>query len=115
MRTSPVRGATVVGTVLEVFEEPAATPELLRMRVVASVEQTSPAHSQSSGWMTAKPLTEAAKLSWWTCPGRQLDAPGRRRPTTRDVFPDRRTSGSHAHLTTLPVPKTPPTRKAGNF
>ena len=41
---SPVRGAAVVGTLLEVFEEPAATYELLRMRVIAGVEQSSPAH-----------------------------------------------------------------------
>jgi XRE family transcriptional regulator, regulator of sulfur utilization len=41
---SPVRGAAVTATLLEVFEEPAATFELLRMRVVAGIEQTSPAH-----------------------------------------------------------------------
>lgn len=41
---SPVRGAAVVSTLLEVFREPGATYEMLRLRILAGVEQTSPAH-----------------------------------------------------------------------
>jgi transcriptional regulator with XRE-family HTH domain len=41
---SPVRGEAVVSTLLEVFEEPAATYELFALRIVAGVEQVSPAH-----------------------------------------------------------------------
>ncbi len=41
---SPVHGAAVEATLLDVFDEEAATFELLRMRVVAGTEQTSPAH-----------------------------------------------------------------------
>jgi transcriptional regulator with XRE-family HTH domain len=41
---SPVRGEAVEATLLEVFEEAAATFELLRMRVIAGREQSSPAH-----------------------------------------------------------------------
>jgi transcriptional regulator with XRE-family HTH domain len=39
-----VRGEAVVSTLLEVFEEPAATYELFALRLVVGVEQTSPAH-----------------------------------------------------------------------
>jgi transcriptional regulator with XRE-family HTH domain len=41
---SPVRGAAVVSTLLEVFEEPAGTYELFTLRILTGVEQTSPAH-----------------------------------------------------------------------
>ncbi|GAB3149733.1 XRE family transcriptional regulator [Microbispora hainanensis] len=41
---SAVRGTAVVSTLLEVFREPGATYELFRLRIVAGVEQTSPAH-----------------------------------------------------------------------
>jgi transcriptional regulator with XRE-family HTH domain len=41
---STVRGDAVVSTLLHVFEEPAATYELLLLRIVAGVEQVSPAH-----------------------------------------------------------------------
>jgi transcriptional regulator with XRE-family HTH domain len=41
---TPVRGAAVVSTLLEVFHEPAATFEFYRIRVVPGVEQASPAH-----------------------------------------------------------------------
>ncbi|WP_230414805.1 helix-turn-helix domain-containing protein [Micromonospora tarapacensis] len=41
---SPVRGEAVVSTLLEVFEEPAATYELFALRIVVGVEQVSPAH-----------------------------------------------------------------------
>jgi transcriptional regulator with XRE-family HTH domain len=41
---SPVRGAAVVSTLLEVFHEPAATYELFRIRVLPGAEQASPAH-----------------------------------------------------------------------
>jgi XRE family transcriptional regulator, regulator of sulfur utilization len=41
---SAVRGAAVVSTLLEVFEEPAATYELFRLRIVVGAEQHSPAH-----------------------------------------------------------------------
>ncbi|WP_213454640.1 helix-turn-helix domain-containing protein [Rhizomonospora bruguierae] len=41
---APMRGAAVVSTLLEVFEEPAATYELFTLRIVAGVEQVSPAH-----------------------------------------------------------------------
>jgi len=41
---SPVRGEAVVSTLLEVFEEPAATYELFTLRIVVGVEQISPAH-----------------------------------------------------------------------
>jgi XRE family transcriptional regulator, regulator of sulfur utilization len=41
---TPVRGAAVVSTLLEVFHEPATTYEYLRIRVLPGVEQTSPAH-----------------------------------------------------------------------
>jgi XRE family transcriptional regulator, regulator of sulfur utilization len=41
---TPVRGAAVVSTLLEVFHEPAATFEYLRIRVLPGAEQTSPAH-----------------------------------------------------------------------
>jgi transcriptional regulator with XRE-family HTH domain len=40
-----VRGAAVTATLLEVFEEPGATFELLRMRVRPGVVQQSPAHA----------------------------------------------------------------------
>jgi hypothetical protein len=39
-----VRGEAVVSTLLEVFEEPAATYELFLLRIVVGVEQVSPAH-----------------------------------------------------------------------
>jgi transcriptional regulator with XRE-family HTH domain len=42
---SAVRGEAVLSTLLEVFEEPAATYELFALRIVAGVEQVSPAHS----------------------------------------------------------------------
>ena len=41
---SAVRGEAVVSTLLEVFEEPAATYELFLLRIVVGVEQVSPAH-----------------------------------------------------------------------
>lgn len=41
---TPVRGAAVVSTLLEVFHEPAATYEYFRIRVLPGVEQSSPAH-----------------------------------------------------------------------
>lgn len=41
---SPVRGEAVVSTLLEIFEEPAATYELFALRIVVGVEQVSPAH-----------------------------------------------------------------------
>ena len=41
---SPVRGEAVMSTLLEVFEEPAATYELYALRIVVGVEQISPAH-----------------------------------------------------------------------
>jgi transcriptional regulator with XRE-family HTH domain len=41
---TPVRGAAVVSTLLEVFQEPAATYEYYRIRVIPGAEQTSPAH-----------------------------------------------------------------------
>lgn len=41
---TPVRGEAVVSTLLEVFEEPAATYELFALRIVVGVEQLSPAH-----------------------------------------------------------------------
>jgi len=41
---SPVRGDAVVSTLLAVFEEPAATYELLTVRIVVGAEQVSPAH-----------------------------------------------------------------------
>nr|WP_240955452.1 XRE family transcriptional regulator [Micromonospora sp. HNM0581] len=41
---SPVRGEAVVSTLLEVFEEPAATYELFTLRILVGVEQVSPAH-----------------------------------------------------------------------
>ncbi|MEO3746475.1 helix-turn-helix domain-containing protein [Plantactinospora sp. B5E13] len=41
---APVRGEAVVSTLLEVFEEPAATYELFALRIVDGVEQVSPAH-----------------------------------------------------------------------
>ncbi len=40
----PVRGEAVVSTLLEVFEEPAATYELFALRIVVGAEQVSPAH-----------------------------------------------------------------------
>ncbi|GGO23238.1 hypothetical transcriptional regulator [Microbispora rosea subsp. aerata] len=39
-----VRGTAVVSTLLEVFREPGVTYELFRLRIIAGVEQTSPAH-----------------------------------------------------------------------
>ncbi|MFB9235478.1 helix-turn-helix domain-containing protein [Plantactinospora siamensis] len=41
---APVRGDAVLSTLLEVFEEPAATYELFALRIVGGVEQVSPAH-----------------------------------------------------------------------
>jgi len=41
---TPVRGAAVLSTLLEVFHEPAATYEYLRITVLPGVEQLSPAH-----------------------------------------------------------------------
>jgi transcriptional regulator with XRE-family HTH domain len=41
---SAVRGEAVTSTLLEVFEEPAATYELFLLRIVVGVEQVSPAH-----------------------------------------------------------------------
>jgi XRE family transcriptional regulator, regulator of sulfur utilization len=41
---SAVRGTAVVSTLLEVFSEPAATYEMLRIRVLPGPAQTSPAH-----------------------------------------------------------------------
>jgi transcriptional regulator with XRE-family HTH domain len=41
---TPVRGAAVVSTLLEVFHEPAATYEFYRIRVLPGAEQASPAH-----------------------------------------------------------------------
>ncbi len=41
---TPVRGAAVVSTLLEVFHEPAATYEYLRISVLPGAEQRSPAH-----------------------------------------------------------------------
>jgi XRE family transcriptional regulator, regulator of sulfur utilization len=41
---TPIRGAAVVSTLLEVFHEPAATYEYFRIRVLPGAEQTSPAH-----------------------------------------------------------------------
>lgn len=41
---SPVRGEAVISTLLEVFEEPAATYELFALRIVVGVDQVSPAH-----------------------------------------------------------------------
>jgi XRE family transcriptional regulator, regulator of sulfur utilization len=41
---SAVRGTAVVSALLEVFDEPAATYELFRIRVVRGPAQTSPAH-----------------------------------------------------------------------
>src|SRR5690606_22519084 len=41
---SAVRGEAVVSTLLEVFEEPAATYELFAVRIVTHAEQGSPAH-----------------------------------------------------------------------
>jgi XRE family transcriptional regulator, regulator of sulfur utilization len=41
---TPVRGAAVVSTLLEVFHEPAATYEYFLIRVLPGAEQTSPAH-----------------------------------------------------------------------
>lgn len=41
---SPVRGAAVVSTLLEVFEEPTATFELFALTVEVGAEQRSPAH-----------------------------------------------------------------------
>jgi transcriptional regulator with XRE-family HTH domain len=61
---SPVRGAAVVSTLLEVFHEPGATFEYFRIRVQPGVEQTSPAHPAGvtehitvySGQLTAGPV-----------------------------------------------------------
>jgi transcriptional regulator with XRE-family HTH domain len=39
-----VRGEAVMSTLLEVFEEPAATYELFALRIITGVEQVSPAH-----------------------------------------------------------------------
>ncbi|WP_327046044.1 XRE family transcriptional regulator [Microbispora sp. NBC_01189] len=75
---SPVRGAAVVSTLLEVFREPGATYEMFRLRILAGAEQTSPAHppgvtehlSVIRGAVrtgpAAAPLTAAAgeHLSW---------------------------------------------------
>ncbi|KAA9377742.1 helix-turn-helix transcriptional regulator [Microbispora cellulosiformans] len=75
---SPVRGAAVVSTLLEVFREPGATYEMFRLRILPGVEQTSPAHppgvtehlSVIRGTIrtgpAAAPLTAAAgeHLSW---------------------------------------------------
>jgi len=41
---TPVRGAAVVSTLLEVFHEPAATYEYYRIRILPGPEQNSPAH-----------------------------------------------------------------------
>ncbi|GAB3897846.1 hypothetical protein GCM10027612_54880 [Microbispora bryophytorum subsp. camponoti] len=41
---SPVRGTAVLSTLLEVFREPGATYEMFRLRILAGVEQISPAH-----------------------------------------------------------------------
>jgi transcriptional regulator with XRE-family HTH domain len=75
---TPVRGAAVVSTLLEVFQEPAATYELFRIRVLPGVEQTSPAHPAGvtehltvyQGQLTAGPVAAplsggpGAHLSW---------------------------------------------------
>ncbi|MFI7041154.1 helix-turn-helix domain-containing protein [Microbispora rosea] len=41
---SPVRGTAVLSTLLEVFRDPGATYEMFRLRILAGVEQASPAH-----------------------------------------------------------------------
>jgi XRE family transcriptional regulator, regulator of sulfur utilization len=62
---TPVRGAAVVSTLLEVFHEPAATYEYFRIRVLPGAEQTSPAHPRGvtehitvhKGLLKAGPVT----------------------------------------------------------
>jgi transcriptional regulator with XRE-family HTH domain len=89
---SPVRGAAVVSELLAVYEEPAATYELLQVRVLPGAIQSSPAHPPGvvehltvfHGVLRAGPLT--APLT--AAPGEHITWPADVPHTYQALGPD---------------------------